>query len=193
LYFVVFIFDVYVLCFCCFVYLIVICILYVVICILYVICFSVCYVLFVCRFSATATHSQFEVNNNNNNNNKNNNNNIWGFHSGDCEECRLLGYKNPVRTSQETHYVSATERTQLMRVWFGVFTAVPTKNAVFRDARPSCFVRTEVSDERTASIIRVERAYPAWHSTYITYRLEYKFNSHHFKTISRYLQTCYRF
>jgi hypothetical protein len=30
------------------------------------------------------------------------------------EECRLLGYKNPVRTSQETHYVSATESSQLM-------------------------------------------------------------------------------
>jgi hypothetical protein len=38
----------------------------------------------------------------------------WDFHGGDYEECRLLGYKNPVRTSQETHYVSATEPTQLM-------------------------------------------------------------------------------
>jgi hypothetical protein len=34
---------------------------------------------------------------------------IWGFYGGDYEECRLLGYKNPVRTSQEAHYVSATE------------------------------------------------------------------------------------
>jgi hypothetical protein len=25
------------------------------------------------------------------------------------EECHLLGYKNPVRTSRETHYFSATE------------------------------------------------------------------------------------
>jgi hypothetical protein len=33
---------------------------------------------------------------------------------GDYEEWRLLGYKNPVRTSQETHYVSATESSQLM-------------------------------------------------------------------------------
>jgi hypothetical protein len=35
----------------------------------------------------------------------------------DCissEECRILGYKNPVCTSQETHYVSATESSQLM-------------------------------------------------------------------------------
>jgi hypothetical protein len=30
------------------------------------------------------------------------------------EEWRLLGYKTPVRTSQETHYVSATETSQLM-------------------------------------------------------------------------------
>jgi hypothetical protein len=27
-------------------------------------------------------------------------------------ECRLLGYKNPVRTSQVTHYVSITEHSQ---------------------------------------------------------------------------------
>jgi hypothetical protein len=30
------------------------------------------------------------------------------------EECRLLGYKNPVRTSQETHYVSAIESSRLL-------------------------------------------------------------------------------
>jgi hypothetical protein len=44
---------------------------------------------------------------------------IWGFHGNDYEECRLLGYKNPVRTSQETHYVSATESSQLMlcKIW----------------------------------------------------------------------------
>jgi hypothetical protein len=35
------------------------------------------------------------------------------------EECRLLGYKNPVRTSQETHYVSVTESSKLMlcKIW----------------------------------------------------------------------------
>jgi hypothetical protein len=44
---------------------------------------------------------------------------IWGFHGGDDEECRILGYKNPVRTSQETHYVPATESSQLMlcKIW----------------------------------------------------------------------------
>jgi hypothetical protein len=30
------------------------------------------------------------------------------------EECRILGYKNPFRTSQETHYFSVTESSQLM-------------------------------------------------------------------------------
>jgi hypothetical protein len=31
-----------------------------------------------------------------------------------AEECRLLGYKTPVRTSQETHYLSVTESSRLM-------------------------------------------------------------------------------
>jgi hypothetical protein len=34
--------------------------------------------------------------------------------SNQIEECRLLGFKNPVRTSQETPYVSTTESSQLM-------------------------------------------------------------------------------
>jgi hypothetical protein len=38
----------------------------------------------------------------------------FGFHGSDYEECRLLGYKNPVRTSQETYYLSTTESSQLM-------------------------------------------------------------------------------
>jgi hypothetical protein len=44
---------------------------------------------------------------------------IWAFHGGDYEECRLLGYKNPVRTSQQTHYVSTTESSRLMlcKIW----------------------------------------------------------------------------
>jgi hypothetical protein len=42
-----------------------------------------------------------------------------GSRGGDYEECRLLGYKTPVRTSQQTHYVSATESSQLMlcKIW----------------------------------------------------------------------------
>jgi hypothetical protein len=59
---------------------------------------------------------------------------IRGFHGGNYEECRLLGYKNPVRTSQVTHYVSATE---LGYVRFEVFTAVTMKNVVFWVVTPS--------------------------------------------------------
>jgi hypothetical protein len=39
---------------------------------------------------------------------------IWGFHGDDYEECRLLGYKYPIRTSQEEQYFSATEFSRLM-------------------------------------------------------------------------------
>jgi hypothetical protein len=46
----------------------------------------------------------------------------------DYEERRLVGYINPVGTSQETHYVSATEHSWLS---FEVFTAVTMKSAVF--------------------------------------------------------------
>jgi hypothetical protein len=43
----------------------------------------------------------------------------WGFHGGDYEECRLLWCKNPVYTSQETHFVSATQPSRLMlcKIW----------------------------------------------------------------------------
>jgi hypothetical protein len=44
---------------------------------------------------------------------------IWRFHGSDYEEFRLLEYKNPVLTSQETHYVSAAELSRLMlcKIW----------------------------------------------------------------------------
>jgi hypothetical protein len=44
---------------------------------------------------------------------------IWSSLGSDYEECRLLGYKNTVRTSQGTHYVSTTESSQLMlcKIW----------------------------------------------------------------------------
>jgi hypothetical protein len=37
-----------------------------------------------------------------------------GFYGSDYEECRILEYKTPNRTSQKTRYVSATESIQLM-------------------------------------------------------------------------------
>jgi hypothetical protein len=44
---------------------------------------------------------------------------VWCFHGDDYEECRLLGYKTPVRTSEETHYVPAAEQNRLMlcKIW----------------------------------------------------------------------------
>jgi hypothetical protein len=44
---------------------------------------------------------------------------ILGFHGSDYEEWRLLGYKNPVHTSQESHYFSAIKSSQLMpcKIW----------------------------------------------------------------------------
>jgi hypothetical protein len=52
---------------------------------------------------------------------------IWGFHGSDYEECRLLGYKNPIHTSQGTHCLSLR---------FDIFTAVTKKIAVFWEVTP---------------------------------------------------------
>jgi hypothetical protein len=41
-------------------------------------------------------------------------NKVWGFHGGDYEECRLMRYKNSVRTSKETHNVSVAKLSLLM-------------------------------------------------------------------------------
>jgi hypothetical protein len=44
---------------------------------------------------------------------------ICGSNSSDYEECHLLWYKNQLRTSQKTHYVSVTETSRLMlcKIW----------------------------------------------------------------------------
>jgi hypothetical protein len=83
---------------------------------------------------------------------------IWGFQGGDYEECRLLGYKTPVRTSQETHYVSATEPSQLMlcKIW-GFHGSDYWSMLSPRMLRRMALVRTNVSEERIASIIRMTR------------------------------------
>jgi hypothetical protein len=81
---------------------------------------------------------------------------IWAFHGSDYEECRLLGYKNPVHTSQETHYVLATESSRLMlcKIWsfhggdyeeFWLLGCYAVR----------LLLRTDVSEERIASIIMV--------------------------------------
>jgi hypothetical protein len=44
---------------------------------------------------------------------------LWAVHGSDYEECRLVGYEIPFRTSEETHYISATEPSRLMlcNIW----------------------------------------------------------------------------
>jgi hypothetical protein len=80
---------------------------------------------------------------------------ILASHGGDCEQCRLLGYKNIVRTSQETHYLSATESSQLMLCKFSAFHDGDYKNALL--LRRVALVGTEVSKKISASIIKVTR------------------------------------
>jgi hypothetical protein len=43
----------------------------------------------------------------------------WGFRGGDRDECRPLGYNNPVRTLQETYCFSVTEPSRLLlcKIW----------------------------------------------------------------------------
>jgi hypothetical protein len=49
---------------------------------------------------------------------------------------RLLGYKKPLRTSQETHYISVTGLSRLILCTILGFHAVIMKNAVFWDVTP---------------------------------------------------------
>jgi hypothetical protein len=60
---------------------------------------------------------------------------ISGIHGSDYEECRLLGYKNPVHTSQETHTCPLQSPAGLCYVRFEVFTAVNVNNVVFWDIK----------------------------------------------------------
>jgi hypothetical protein len=43
----------------------------------------------------------------------------WGVQDDDYAECRLLRYKNPVHTLQETYHFSVTELSRLMlcKIW----------------------------------------------------------------------------
>jgi hypothetical protein len=65
--------------------------------------------------------------------------NISGLYSKNTlninEECRLLGYKNPVRASQETHDFSAAQPRRLMLYNILGFTTVTKKNTFFWDIR----------------------------------------------------------
>jgi hypothetical protein len=58
---------------------------------------------------------------------------VWGFHGNVYEECHLLGYKNPVRTSQGAHYLSVTEFSLLILCKIWGFHALTMKNILFWD------------------------------------------------------------
>jgi hypothetical protein len=80
---------------------------------------------------------------------------IWSFTAGNYEERRLLGYKYPVRTVHEIHYVSITKPNRLIlcKIW-GLHDGDYEECCLLRcDA--VWLVRTKVSEERIASIIRV--------------------------------------
>jgi hypothetical protein len=81
---------------------------------------------------------------------------IWGFHGGAYEECRLLRYKNPVRTTQEAHYVSATEPSRLMlrNIW-GFRGSDYEESRLLGNLRRVTLARTDLSEKRFVSNIRV--------------------------------------
>jgi hypothetical protein len=82
---------------------------------------------------------------------------IWGFHGGDNEECRLLGYRNPVRTSQETHYFSATGSSQLILCKIWGFNGGEYEECRLLWCYAVSLIRTNVSEECIVSIIRATR------------------------------------
>jgi hypothetical protein len=82
---------------------------------------------------------------------------IWGFPGGDYEERRLLENKNPVLTSQENHYVSATESSRLMLCMIWGFQGGDYEECSSEMLYRVAVVRTDVSMERITSITKVTR------------------------------------
>jgi hypothetical protein len=83
---------------------------------------------------------------------------VWGYHGSDYEECRLLGYENPVRTSQETHYFSTRESSYLMLCKIWGFHGGDYEECRLLECYPFlALVKTDISEERIASIIRETR------------------------------------
>jgi hypothetical protein len=81
---------------------------------------------------------------------------IWGFYVGGCEEYCLLGYTNPVHTSQETHYISATESSRwiLCKIWS--FHDSGWKMPPSGMWRRLALLNTDVSEERITSTIKAK-------------------------------------
>jgi hypothetical protein len=81
---------------------------------------------------------------------------IWDYYGGNYEEFRFLGYKTPIRNSQETHYMSATESSRLMLCNFTFsrqyLWRIPSSGMWSRVG----LVGTEGTEDCVTSIIRVE-------------------------------------
>jgi hypothetical protein len=73
------------------------------------------------------------------------------------EEWRFLRYKTPVRTSQETHYVSTTESSQLMLCKIADFHGGLWRMASSGTLHRVALVRTKYSELLIVSTIRVAR------------------------------------
>jgi hypothetical protein len=103
---------------------------------------------------------------------------IWGFHGGDYEECRLLWYRHPVRSSQETHNVSATDHSRLMLCKIWCFHGGNHEECrILGMLRRVALVTTDVSEERRASTIRVKRIGELWTSAVISNRCTHSISS----------------
>jgi hypothetical protein len=81
---------------------------------------------------------------------------ISGFHGSDYEQRRLLVHKNPVRTSQETHYVSAAETRRLMLCRICGFHGGDYEECLLGSGAMWGLLETDVSEECVASVIRVK-------------------------------------
>jgi hypothetical protein len=66
------------------------------------------------------------------------------FFTAVIEERRLLGYKNPDFTSQETHYAPLQSPAAKCCVRFDVFTAVTVKNVVFWDKKQCSYLTGDI-------------------------------------------------
>jgi hypothetical protein len=66
---------------------------------------------------------------------------FWGVHDGDNEECRLLGYEIPVRTSQKTLRLRYKVQPVNALLRLEIFTAASMKNGVFWDVKPCGFCK----------------------------------------------------
>jgi hypothetical protein len=83
---------------------------------------------------------------------------IWGFHTGDYEEWSLVGYKNPVSISDETHYVSRYRPQPVKAKWDLRFSRQWLSRMLSSGIRLRvAFVTTDVSKVYIASIISMKR------------------------------------